>query len=110
VKREQTRTEEDQTEERLLPERMCENEAERHECRAKVLELIRDRIESAENYRLGEADLHFGELPPERPGSLEQEEFEERTNVGFHLGRLAKAVGEVMPRALMVNSRQADNP
>jgi hypothetical protein len=70
-KREQTRTEEDQTEERpLLPEHMCENEAERHEWRAKVLEFIRDRIESTEVYRVGEADLHFGELLPEKPGSL----------------------------------------
>jgi hypothetical protein len=44
----------------LLPEHICENEAERYEWRAAVLEFIRDRIESAEIYRLGEADLRFG--------------------------------------------------
>jgi hypothetical protein len=108
-KDEQARTEDDQTEDRpLLPEHMCENEAERHEWRAEILEFLRDRIESAEVYRLGEADLQFGELLPEKPGWLEQEEFEERTSVGFHLGRLAKAVGEVMPRALAINARPAE--
>jgi hypothetical protein len=90
-----------------LPEHMCEHEAERHEWRADVLEFIRDRIESAEVYRLGEADLHFGELLPQKPGSVEQEEFEERTSVGFHLGRLAKAVGDVVPRAFMISAGQA---
>jgi hypothetical protein len=40
--------------------------------------------------RLGEADLAFGELLPPKPGWLEQEEYEERTNVGFQLERLAK--------------------
>ena len=62
-KYEQARTPQEQTEdEPLLPEHICENEAERHEWRAAVLEFIRDRIESAEVYRLGEADLRFGEL------------------------------------------------
>jgi hypothetical protein len=86
---------------------MCENEAQRHEWRAAVLGFIRDRIECAEVYRLGEADLLFGELLPEKPGWLEQEEYEERTSVGFHLGRLAKTVGEVMPRELMISARRA---
>ena len=45
-KREQARTTEDQTdEEPLLPEHMCENEAERLEWRADVLELLRDHLE-----------------------------------------------------------------
>ena len=48
-KREQARTPEEQTEdEPLMPEHICENEAERHEWRGAVLEFIRDRIESAE--------------------------------------------------------------
>lgn len=48
-KREQARTPEEQTEDQpVLPEHICENEAERHEWRAAVLGFIRDRIESAE--------------------------------------------------------------
>ncbi|MGH7484499.1 MAG: hypothetical protein ACREMY_02700, partial [bacterium] len=51
-KREQARTPDEQTEEQpLLPEHICENEAERHEWRAAVLEFILDRIEFAETYR-----------------------------------------------------------
>ena len=92
----------------MLPDHLCESEAERHEWRADVLEFIRERIESAELYRLRAADLDFGELLPEKPSSLAQEEFEERTSVGFHLGRLAKAVGDVVPRALMISAGQAD--
>ena len=59
---------------------------------------IRDHIEPADVYRLGEPDLDFGELLPEKPGWLEQEEYEERTSVGFHLERLTKKVSEVLPR------------
>jgi hypothetical protein len=91
-----------------MPEHICENEAERHEWRVAVLEFIRDRIESAEIYRLGEADLQFGELLPEKPGWLEQVEYEERTSVGFHLERLSKKVGEVWPRALAISARQVE--
>ena len=73
-KREQARMPEELTEDQpVLPEHICENEAERHEWRVAVLEFIRDRIEAAEVYRLGEADLRFGELLPEKPGWLEQE-------------------------------------
>ena len=109
-RREQARTPEEQTEdEPLMPEHICENEAERHEWRVAVLEFIRDRIESAEVYRLGEADLHFGELLPEKPGWLEQEEYEERTSVGFHLARLSKRVGEVLPRELAIAAQQVEH-
>ena len=105
-KREQARTPREQFgDEPLLPEHICESEAERHEWRAAVLEFIRDRIESAEVYRLGEADLRFGELLPEKPGWLEQEEYEERTSVGFHLERLSTKVGEVLPRELAIAAR-----
>jgi hypothetical protein len=108
-KREQARTPEEQTEDApFMPEHICENEAERHEWRAAVLEFIRDRIESAEVYRLGEADLHFGELLPEKPGWLEQEEYEERTSVGFHLERLSKKVGAVLPRELAICRAQVE--
>ena len=108
-KREQARTPEEQTEDQpALPEHICENEAERHEWRAAVLGFIRDRIESAEIYRWGEVDLQFGELLPEKPGWLEQEEYEERTSVGFHLERLSKKVGEALPRELAIAARQAE--
>ena len=100
-KREQARTPEELTEdEPVLPEHICENEAERHEWRAAVLGFIRDRIEPAEVYRLGEADLAFGELLPEKPGSIEQEEYEERTRVEFHLERLTRRAGELRAREL----------
>jgi hypothetical protein len=108
-KREQTRTPDEQTEDApLMPEHICENEAERHEWRVAVLEFIRDRIESAEVDRLGEADLRFGELLPEKPGWLEQEEYEERTSVGFHLERLSKRIGEVLPRELASAAQQVE--
>jgi hypothetical protein len=97
-KREQARTPEEQTvEEPLLPDHMCANEAERHEWRVDVLGFIRDHIDSSEVYRLGEADLEFGELLPEKPRWLEQQEYEERTSVGFNLERLTKRVGEIVP-------------
>ena len=93
-KREQARTPEEETEdELLLPDEMCANGAERHAWRCEVLGFIRDHIEPSEVYRLGEADLAFAELLPEKPGSIEQEEYEERTSIGFHLERLAKKVG-----------------
>ena len=107
-KREEARTPEEQTEdEPLLPDEMCANEAERHTWRADVLGFIRDHIESAEVYRLGEADLAFAELLPEKPHWMEQEEYEERTSIGFHLGRLTKSVGALMPcEAALLNASQ----
>lgn len=97
---EQTRTPESQTEDApLLPTGMCEHEEERHLWRAEVLEFICDHLESAETYRLGAADLEFGELLPVKPAAVEQDEYEERTAVGFHLGRLAKRLGELRCRA-----------
>jgi hypothetical protein len=93
-KRELARTSADETEdEPLLPSHICENEAERHEWRAEVLGFIHDHIEPAETYRLGEADLAFGELLPAKPGWLEQDEYEERRAVGFQLERLVKRGG-----------------
>src|SRR6266478_2923690 len=107
-KREEARTPEEQTEdEPLLPDEMCANEAERHMWRADVLRFISDHIESAEVYRLGEADLAFAELLPEKPHWMEQEEYEERTSIGFHLERLTKKVGALMPcEAALLNASQ----
>jgi len=99
-KREQARTPEEQTDEApLLPEHIRENESERHEWRAEVLGFIRDHIDASEVYRLSETDVAFSELLPEKPGWLEQDEYEQRTSIGFHLGRLAKTVGELTPAA-----------
>jgi len=72
-----------------------------------VLGFIRDHIDLAEAYRLGEADLAFSELLAEKPAWLEQEEYEERTGVGFHLERLAKRVVDVLPGKLAVAARHA---
>jgi hypothetical protein len=89
---EATRTPESETEEApLLPEHICEHEAERYEWRADVLEFLSEHVETLEVYRLGEPDLAFAELLPRKPAAIEQEEYEERTRVGFELGRLAKA-------------------
>ena len=58
----------------MLSEQICENQAERHKWRAAVLRFVRDHVASGEIYRLGEADLAFGELLPEAPGWLERDE------------------------------------
>ena len=90
---EASRPAETQTEEEpLLPEHMCECEAERHEWRAEVLDFIREHLEPLEIYRLDESDVEFGELLPPAPGSVEQAEYEERTRVGFGLERIARRV------------------
>jgi hypothetical protein len=104
-KREQARTPEQQTEdEPLLPDEMCANAAERHTWRADVLGFIHDHIDAAEVYRLGKADLAFGELLPEKPWWVEQEEYEERTSVRFHLEQLAKKGEALMPSEFAVLS------
>ena len=95
-KRELARTPDEQTEdEPLLPDHICENEAERHKWRTEVLEFIRDHVDVNETYRLGEADLAFGELLPSKPGWLDQDEYEERTRIGFQLERLTKVAGKM---------------
>src|SRR5687767_3769138 len=90
---EKTRTPEDETEDApLLPEHLCTNEAERHGWRADVLQFIHNHLEPAQTYRLCAADLEFGELLPSRPEWLAQDEYEERTRVGFALERMTKDV------------------
>ncbi len=109
-KHEQARTPDEQTEDQpLLPDHMCENEAERHDWRAEVLTFIRDHIDATEVYRLGEADLEFGELLPEKPGWKEQQEYEERTGVAFNLERLTKRVGELMAREFSFGQLQGES-
>jgi hypothetical protein len=95
---ERERTPEDATEdEPLFPDHMCENEAEECEWRADVLGFIRDHIDVDETYRLGQADLAFGDLLPEKPGWMQQSEYEERTGMAFSLGRIAKRFERLGP-------------
>ena len=76
----------------VLPEHMCEYEQEEHGWRADVLAYIHDHIEPGEVYRLGPADLEFGEILPETPGAVEQEEYERRERIGFSMERIAKEI------------------
>lgn len=97
-KREKERAPDDQGDDNLLmPDHMCEHEADRHEWRAEVLTFIRDHIETSETYRLTKDDLEFGELLPGKPGGIEQEEYEERTAIGFNLERLNKTLSRLTP-------------
>lgn len=59
-------------------------------------------------YRLGEPDLDFGELLPEKPGWIEQDECEERNRVGFNLERLTKNVSALTPAAFAFAAGDAD--
>jgi hypothetical protein len=77
----------------VLPEHMCEFEQELHQWRAETLAYIREHIEGGEVYRLGPADLEFGEILPEKPGSVEQDEFERENRVGFSMERIASEIG-----------------
>jgi hypothetical protein len=98
-RRERSRTPEEQTEDRpLLPDHMCEHETERHVWRAAVLAFIRAHIEASVTYRLGPADLEFGELLPAMPVSIEQDAYEERTALAFQLERLTRSVSEFAHR------------
>jgi len=76
----------------LLPDHMCENEAQRLEWRADVLMFLRDHLDPSEIYRLDISDLESAELLPPKPEWLEQAEFEESTRVGFSLERIARRV------------------
>jgi len=89
---EEQRPEEQREDALVLPDHICENEADRHEWRAEVLDFLREHLEPMEVYRLGEGDLEFGELLPEEPGWMEQEEYEERNRIGFELERLRREV------------------
>lgn len=76
----------------LLPEHMCENEADRQAWHAEVLTFLHDHLDPSEIYRLDLSDLEYAELLPRKPEWLEQAEFEESTRVGFSLERIARRV------------------
>jgi hypothetical protein len=107
----QSRTPESETEEEpSLPDHICEYETERHVWRAEVLEFIRDHVDAHETYRLDADDLEFGELLPPKPGSIEQEDYEERTAVGFQLERLTRRLGEIGCRATLATDEWEPPP
>ena len=95
-----------------LPGHMCDFERELHEWRAEVLAYLRDHLDASEVYRLGEADLEFGELLPGKPGCVEQEEFERETGPQFAIERLAKEVRNLTFGSYAVTSRgrETDEP
>lgn len=98
--REQARTADDETDDApVLPSHMCENESERHLWRSRVLAFIRDHIEAGETYRLDSSALEFGEFLPAMPEWLTQQKYEERTAVGFGIGRLTKTVDRLAAMA-----------
>jgi len=45
--------------------------------------------------RLVEADLAFGELLPEKPGWMEQDEYEQRTASHFDMRELSRSIREL---------------
>lgn len=61
--------------------------------RIDVLEFIRDHVDPSEVYLLRRDDLELGELLPEKPGWMEQDEYERDNGVRFCLERLTKEVG-----------------
>ena len=98
--------EDDERGELLLPEHMCEFERELHEWRAEVLAYLRDHLDVSEVYLLGESDLEFGELLPDKPGCVEQEEFERETGPQLAIERLAKEVRKLTFGGYAVASRE----
>ena len=76
----------------VLPEPMCEYEVQLHTWRAEALAYIREHIEGGEVYRLGAADLEFGEILPAKPGLVAQDEYERDERIGFSLERIAKEI------------------
>jgi len=76
-----------------LPDHLCEFEQEFHAWRAKALAYIREHVEGGEVYRLDQADLGFGEILPEKPGLVAQNDYEREHRIGFSLERLAKEIG-----------------
>jgi hypothetical protein len=74
-KHEGTRKPADQTNDQpLLHCHLCENSADEEAWRVEVLMFIREHIETDAVYMLGEADLEFGDLLPERPVWVEHDE------------------------------------
>jgi hypothetical protein len=57
-----------------LPDRICEKEAERQEWRAEMLTFLKNHVDASATYWLGRDDLDFGDLVPEEPDWLEEED------------------------------------
>lgn len=74
------------------------NRASHRQGAGSIEQILRSALASSDDaalYRLGDADLAFGELLPEAPGSVAQQEYEERTAVGFQRERLTKRLAEL---------------
>ena len=82
---------EEKAEDTPVPDRLCEYEAGRHRWRAEVLTMLREHVQPSALYLLGESDLDFGELLPEKSAALEQEEFDELLDA-YGVGRTGRPV------------------
>jgi hypothetical protein len=102
--------EDDEDDDPILPEHMCEYEQEFHKWRAKALAYILEHVEGGEVYRLDEADLTFGEILPETPGIVAQDEYEREHRIGFSLERLAKEIGRLPYGRFDVGDLQIPKP
>ena len=71
-----------------------------------MLAFIRDHIDTSKTYRLRDADLAFGELLPQKPGWMEQDEYERDASIGFNLERLTKEIGRVAPALIHVGGHR----
>ena len=72
----------------LLPTEMCENSEEEERWRMQVLMFIRDHIDASGVSRLDRRDLEWGELLPEMPAEMKQEEYERKNALRFGVERL----------------------
>ena len=70
----------------------CQNKVGEKSRRIRVVTFIRDHICPSERYRLNEKDLAFGELLREKPGWMQQDEYNERDERGWIRARTALAV------------------
>lgn len=106
---ESLRTPEEQTDDHpWLPRHLCEHESEYHAWRGEVLAFMHDHLEVGETYRLTSSDLDDGELLPLAPASVEQEDDDERSRIGFSLERLVKSVDRLaigLPSSLRRRAR-----
>jgi hypothetical protein len=66
---------------------------------------MRDHVDAGETYRLGAADLEFGELLPEKPGWVEQDDYEQQTRIAFNLERLVKSIDRLVSLGVFMPGR-----
>jgi hypothetical protein len=102
--RESERTSKDATVDApLLPDHMCKNEAAHQEWRATVLDLLRERMDASEVYRLGLKDLKYVGFFPSEPEMFGPDESEDSTDDASDLGPHAQRVC-MSPEIIMVTN------